>query len=601
MSSVPESLTRVRRLGWLSMLESLLARFSPAERLLLYVFIIIMTASTFVMLGSINQSVSVSLPARGGSLTEGAVGPARFINPLLTLSQPDEDLSALVYSGLMRTLPDGTMIPDLAQNYNVSSDGTTYTFTIRPTATFHDGTPVTAEDVIFTVKQAQNSAIKSPRKADWAGVAVSSPDTHTVVFTLSHTYAPFIGNTTLGILPKHLWQNVSEEEFPFSPLNTHPIGSGPYKVGRLVTDSTGGATRYELTSFDAFALGAPYITTITFLFYPDTTTMRKAFEAHTLDTIAGVSPGDLSLITRTDSHVVSSVLPRVFGVFFNQGHNSALTDPSVRKALNDAVDKTAIVNSVLGGHGVVLDGPIPTRLLDESVPSDVKSLESTGDAAPHATTTTILEKAIASYAQNARTTLENGGWVFNTGSGLWEKNRRQLSITLATADEPELVKTANLVADSWKAAGIKSIVRIYPISELNTNVIRPRDYDAILFGEVVGPALDLYAFWHSSQRNNPGLNLAMYANETTDTLLSTARATTDKNLRNQLYKQFATDIRNDQPAIFLYSPDFLYIVPESIKGVTLGALTSPADRYSTVYEWYTQTQRVWSIFADSAR
>ena len=321
------------------------------------------------MLTSIDRAASVDIPARGGSLTEGEVGPARFINPILTVSQPDQDLTELVYSGLTRQLPDGSYVPDLASKYTVSTDGTIYTFTIRSNAKFQDGTPVTAEDVLFTIAATQDPNLKSPQAANWIGVTVSSPDAHTVVFTLPHAYAPFIDNTTLGILPKHLWQNVSDEEYPFNPLNTRPIGSGPYKVSSVSTDSTGSATRYDLVPFGGYTLGAPYLSKITFIFYPDDQSMEKAFNSGEIDAMAGVSPSDLSSLTRTDTSIVKTPLPRVFGVFFNQGHNVVLADASVRAALNAAVDKQAIVTTVLGGYGVTLDGPIPPGVLGDESPA----------------------------------------------------------------------------------------------------------------------------------------------------------------------------------------------------------------------------------------
>src|SRR3990167_1323194 len=224
-------------------LEGMLRALSPSERLVLYGFSILLAASALALLAGLNSSVSVTVPAPGGELIEGQVGSARFINPILTISQADEDISKLVYSGLMRSLPDG-IIPDLAQSYEISEDGTTYTFTLREGATFHDGTPVTADDVLFTVAAAQNPDIKSPRRADWDGVQVSSPDARTVVFKLAHAYAPFIENAALGILPKHVWKDVPAAEFPFSPANTRPIGSGPFRIETVSTDATGSAARY---------------------------------------------------------------------------------------------------------------------------------------------------------------------------------------------------------------------------------------------------------------------------------------------------------------------------------------------------------------------
>jgi peptide/nickel transport system substrate-binding protein len=264
--SLRERLARHREVPHFSRFESLLRTFSPGERMVLYIFIALLAVSALAQLARANALVSTNMPVQGGSFTEGVVGSVRFINPLLALSGPDKDLSTLVYSGLMRATPDGSHIPDLAKAYEISQDGTVYTFFLRPDLSFHDGTPLTSADVLFTIQRAQNPDIKSSRRADWEGVSVSAPDPQTVVFTLPHAYAPFLENTTLGILPKHIWESVPADEFPFHPRNTDPIGSGPYKVAKVVTTPTGSAARYELSAFSKFALEKTYLQKITFLF-----------------------------------------------------------------------------------------------------------------------------------------------------------------------------------------------------------------------------------------------------------------------------------------------------------------------------------------------
>lgn len=592
LDSYSDKLIKPRTIPRLSFLEDVLRAFSPGERFVLYVLTVLLGASALSLLVGLNAAVSVSVPAQGGTLTEGEVGSARFINPILTLSQPDEDITELVYSGLTRVSPDGTILPDLATNYDISSDGTTYTFALRKDATFHDGTSVTAADVVFTVEAAQNPEIKSPRRADWEGVRVSSPDPHTVVFKLPHAYAPFIENTTLGILPKHVWQNVTAEEFPFSPANTHPVGSGPYTITSVTTDNTGSATRYDLAPFTHYALGKSYLKRITFIFYPNQDKMIEAFEAHTIDAMAGVSPTDLENLKRQDFNIARVPLPRVFGVFFNQSHAPVLADPAVRAALLAAVDKEKILATVLSGYGTTLEGPIPPGVSGKIIPATPVSFAHA--AVPMSTSTTPN----TARAEEARAILKKGGWTFSTSTASWTKKKQVLSLSLSTADEPELVATAHAVAAYWRAAGIKVSVQIYSLSELNTNVIRPRAYDAVLFGEVVGRTADLFAFWHSSQRNDPGLNLALYANSRVDSILAQARATTEKKQREKFYGQFTDAIAKDDPAIFLYAPEFIYIVPQSLQGVELSALTTPSERYLNVYQWYTDVERVWSIFTN---
>jgi len=581
-------LTKPRRMWRLSAIEEKLRTFSPGERLVLYILTALLALSTLGLLAAASASISVTVPSAGGSFTEGEVGPARFINPILTLSQPDEDLTQLVYSGLVRALPDGSIAPDLASSYQISPDGTTYTFTLRQGATFHDGTALTASDILFTVQKAQDPEIKSPRRADWEGVVASSPDPYTVVFKLPHPYAPFIENATLGILPKHLWQNISAEEFPFTPLNTHPVGSGPYRVTGQSTDSTGAPVRYELAPFQKSALGPAFIKRIVFLFYPDERALVAAYNAGKIDSFAGVSPSQLGSLERAGTMIVRAPLPRTFGVFFNQSKNAVLADASVRAALNAAVDKDTIVDSVLGGYGVPLEGPIPPGILGAARAATPVALPRTAASSTPA----------SGNAEKARAILAAGGWTWNASTNTWTKKKQTLQFSLATADESELAATAQAVSAQWRAAGIGVDVHVYPLSELNTNIIRPRAYEAVLFGEVVGRTADLFAFWHSSQRNDPGLNLALYANSKVDALLSSARATTDEKNREKLYAQFATAIEKDQPAVFLYAPEFIYVVRGRLQGIEIGSLTSAAERFLNVYQWYTDTERVWSIFTN---
>lgn len=581
-----DSLVRTHSVSRFSKLEQMTRALSPFERLVLYILTATLGASAFALLAGANNAVSVRVPSHGGVLVEGQLGPARFINPLIPMSQADSDLVALVYSGLTRAMPDGRIVPDLASSYEISPDGTTYTFTLRDNAIFHDGTRVTSADVLFTIQKAQNPDIKSVHRADWEGVSVSTPDERTVVFKLPRAYAPFIQNTAMGILPSHLWRDVTAEEFPFSPLNINPVGSGSFKVAKVETSPTGSATRYDLEAFADFTLGGPYLRRISFVFYPNEGALIRGFNRGEVDSMAGISPDELDSLERKDVLIRTVPLPRVFGVFLNQGRNATLADAAVRNALDAAVVKQRVVDGVLRGYGVAVESPVPPHVLSWS---DASSSQPVSAA--------VSEVYTDDSIGNARGFLERGGWKWSEESGSWTKGTQTLAFTLSTADSPELVATVNAVADAWRRLGAQVQVQLYPISELNTNVIRPREYDAILFGEVVGRELDLFAFWHSSQRNDPGLNLALYANSRADALLSEARTTTDAKKRTELYQEFAGIVQKDVPAIFLYSPEFVYAVPHDLSGVELGILTTPSERFLTAHTWYTDTENVWSIFA----
>ena len=559
--------------------DQTLASFTATGRALFLFFAGVCLVSTVALVYLLESSIVVAAPARGGSLSEGLVGSPRFINPVLAVSDADRDLSALVYSGLLRATPAGDYAPDLAERYEISPDGITYTFYLRANATFHDGTPVTADDIVFTVQKAQDPSLKSPQRANWDGVNVAAIDEHTVRFTLKSPYAPFIENMALGILPKHLWQDVSDEEFPFSDLNTSPVGSGPYKVKSISRSQGGIPSSYTLQSFANYTLGEPYLTTIVLRFYQSEQALGDAIQGGDVEAASGLSPANIE--PNKNAIIKTAALNRVFGVFFNQNQSEVLRDHAVRAALNSAIDRQDLVRSVLGGYGTPLTGPLPPSAAPIEYP----------------TAGTEGNPAIAAQQQllKAGWQIQNNVLVKTTGKGNSAKTVT-LAFSLATANVPELRAAADYLKREWGRMGAQVTVQVYEQGDLSQNVIRPRKYDALLFGEVVGRELDLFAFWDSSQRNDPGLNIALYANATADSALETMRQTQDENQRAIAYKAFVNELNKDIPAVFLYAPDFVYTVPNDLAGLDLGFIETPSDRYLSVAQWHRDEDYVWPVF-----
>jgi peptide/nickel transport system substrate-binding protein len=564
---------------YVSKIDTTLKNVSVVDKIILYTLAALFAATTLYTVSFVAKEATVLIPADGGALREGIVGTPRFINPLLALTDADRDLVMLTYSGLMRAQPNGTLVPDLAENYLISDDGKTYTFTIREDARFHDRKPVTADDIVFTVHMAQNSALKSIKRADWEGVEVKKVSDYIVKFNLDRPYAPFLENTTLGILPKHLWADIGAQEFSFTNLNIHPVGSGPYIVKNIKYNSSGIPTAYTLKSFNAYAIQKPYIGKIELSFYPDDQTLVKAWNEHAVDALSGVS-ASLLIDTTRDARLLRIAFPRIFAVFFNQNHAKIFADDDIRDAVNLAIDKQQIINLVLGGYATEIDNPIPPQ----SVASTILP-------------TSLSEEEMAERQQRARTLIGNAGWEFNEEENIWQNDDEEtLHFSLATANTEELKQAAHVIATQLAAIGIPIAVNTYDTSELNQNIIRTREYDALLFGEVVGRTFDLFAFWHSSQREDLGLNIAMYASAKVDKLLEQARKTHDPQERRELHEEIADTITEDTPAVFLYAPDFIYIIPEYIKGTNQNMIATPSERFSNVYEWYIETERVWHFF-----
>jgi peptide/nickel transport system substrate-binding protein len=520
-----------------------------------------MTLGAIFALGELRDQIVEVVPTHGGTLTEGVVGSPRFVNPLLALSDADRDLVELTFAGLMSVDADGKLVPELAQSYTLSEDGRDYTFTIRDDAFFHDGEPVTAADVAFTVSKVQDPLIKSPKLANWLGVQTDIVDTKTISFRLNEPYAPFLENAMLGILPKHIWNEVPSEEFPFSQFVVEPIGAGPYRVVNVSRDSSGILKEYKLRSFGSYVFGKPYINSITLKFYGNETALQKALARNDIESAHSLIPEKGS----GSGKVLRGNYLRVFGVFLNQNENEVLADIVVRKALSTSLDRQAIIDEVLSGYGTPLSSPLP------------------GSTAV----------SLADPVAEAVDVLERNGWEFDLESRVWENDGSTIRITLRTSNVPELAQTAQIVKRSFEAIGVPTSLELYDSGELSQGIIRPRNYQGLLFGMVLGRVPDLYAFWHSSQRNDPGLNVALYANVSVDDALEQLRETHDEEERENLLATFVEEVEADIPAVFTHAPEMTYIIPHNLDGVSLPPLTTASDRFSNVHIWYKETEKVW--------
>lgn len=562
-------------------IEQTFRSFSPAEKAVCILFIALVVASSAGLLLKINGLFLVERPAFGGSLTEGVVGTPRFVNPLLALSDSDRDLTMLIYSGLLKATAEGVLVPDLALRYELSPDGLSYTFYLRPDVRFHDNTPVTADDVVFTIQKAQDPGLKSPRRANWEGVTAQKLDARTVRLTLKQPYAPFLENATLGILPKRLWENEDAERFPFSPHNTEAIGSGPFSITRINRTSTGLPSSFELNAFKNYALGSPYLARLTVRFYQNEDELIAAEARGEVESMDGLTPTAAAKLVQKGVSLVRTPLPRIFSVFFNQSQAPIFAEKEVRQALTLATDKDALVEAVLQGFAVPIDGPVPPLLFPDTGAQPFKE---------------TLDARIAA----ANTLLDKANWKVNKETGIREKKKGKsiirLAFSLATSEVPELKTSAEMLAQMWRAVGAETKVEIFEAGDLNQNVIRPRKFDALLFGEIVGRDRDLFAFWHSSQRNDPGLNVSGYANAKVDKWLDEARKTTDEAKRASDYGSAIAAIESDAPAVFLYSPEFMYLLPAKMKGFVGGSVAIPSERFLEVHRWYTKTKNEWNFF-----
>ncbi len=565
---------------------SVIDRFSATEKVVFTFLLLVAIVTTLLMTWKVNGSFLVPIPAHGGSLAEGVVGLPRSINPVLAFTDVDRDLSTLIYSSLMR-YDRGKLTEDLAQKYSVSEDGLVYTFTLKDNVRFHDGTPLTTDDIEFTIQKIQDATLKSPRRADWANVTIKKISPIEIQFILKQPYSPFLTNTTIGILPKHIWKNVDADQFIFSLYNIEPIGSGPYKLDSIKRDSGGIPQYYNLVPFNRYYNGEAYISLLTIHFYPNEKTAIEAYNAGIIESLAGISPHEAEIIASTTpkAKILNTPLPRIFGIFFNQNNAPVLANKEVRQALNLSLDKDKFIKEVLLGFGISIDSPLPLGTIQ-------------------ATSTITATGTSLSNKEFAKAILAKAGWVINSDGILEKKDKKStqvLEFSIATADSPDLKLAAEIAKSQWESIGARINIKVFEYGDLSQNIIKTRKYDALLFGEFIGKDLDLYAFWHSSQRNAPGLNVAMYVNSKTDKLLEDARTTIDSNLKENIYQSFNKIIQDEMPAVFLYSPEYIYIVPSKLSGLQFGPITTPSDRWYKVEKWYIATDNVWQIFVSDKK
>lgn len=562
-----ESIAILRKLNWLSLFQALRLR----DRLLVSFFIVIGIGALLFWFGALYMASTVPVPERGGEYTEGIAAQPRYINPILSqTSGADADLAQLVYSGLFGYDTSGALMKRLVTDYSVSEDGKLYTVTLRSGAKWHDGEEVTADDVLFTVQAIQNPAYKSPLRASWLSVDAASIDRYTVTFTLKKSYFGFLENLTLGILPKHIWENIAPENFLLADYNLAPIGSGPYSFFDSKQDSSGNMLSYELRAFADYFDGAPYISKVIFHFYPDEAALIDAYNRKEVLGINAVTPDNLSkLEVRKSTRVYEISIPRIFAVFFNKTKSVALAYDEVREALTYATDRDAIIRDVLAGKGIPAHTAFLPFMSGYAVDLSVPGFD---------------------LAQ-ANTLLDEKGWKRGE-DGIRAKDGAVLEIELTVPDWPELARTADIIRTQWGEAGARVTVKVLGAADLQQNAIRPREYQALLFGEAAMIDSDPYSFWHSSQKNDPGLNLALFDDKNADDILATLREELNPDRQREKYRAFQEILLKENPAVFLYSPSYLYIVNGAVKGIDVKSIDAAAFRLSNIKDWYIDTKRV---------
>ncbi len=628
------------------------------EKILFSFFSLLFVLGIILFIISFYLAHTEIVPAHWGIIKEGVVGQPRFINPIYAdTNDPDRDLVELIFSGLMKYDAQGKIVLDAAKSYEVLEKGKVYEVELKKNIYFHDNTPLTADDVIFTIKTIQNPSFKSPLLKRWLGVEVEKISDYKVRFVLQNPYPEFLENLTVKILPAHIWRNISPENFPLAIYNLKPIGSGPFKFESLQQDSSGLINSITLSVFKNYFAEKPFIQKITFFFFKNQQSLISAANSGLIDSFL--------LPLTVQNHFSNLKLytfksPRYFALFINLGKNKTLDKPEIRTALNYIIDRKKIIGEVFDKKGLEEISPFLPEIFSIQKPEistpnleKAKTLLKNNDFQLIDGKWVKAEKEVKMKFTKDLTVGSEGKEVENlqeclakfpeiypegevTGyfgkktkaavirlqekyfeeilkpSGLTQGNGRvgpatreklneicvvspaqniPFKINIITGDETVLTALGNAVKSQLEKFGIETTLEILPLNKLKQDIIQKRNYDVLLFGQVLGLLPDPFAFWHSSQREYPGLNFSNYKNKNLDKLLEKIRVESDINKKKELISEAQEIFLEDMPAIILGSPDFIYYASPKIKGIEEGIIITPSQRFNQISRWYIKSKR----------
>jgi peptide/nickel transport system substrate-binding protein len=527
---------------------------------------------------------TATVETRGGTYVEGLIGYPQHINPLFCdLNEVDRDLCELVFEGLTRVDEHNRIAPLLAERWDVSADGLVYTFHLRSTVHWQDGEPLTADDVLYTVSVLQSPDFPGqPSLGElWRSVDAKKLDPYTVRFTLLEAYAPFLDYTTIGLLPKHILEDVPVAELAQDDFNYLPLGSGLFQVTELTTEhvvlkANRYHRRWEQTQLDR----------LEFRFYLGYEELLAAYEAGEIMGISHVQAQDIDRVRANPNLQLLSARLSGYSLIFVNLNNPAtpfFQDRRVRQALMYALDRQALVDRVLGGQGLVIHSPIMPQ--SWAYKADVKQYEhSPAQAAA------LLEQAGWEYARPGDLPLSEGT---QQGEAVRVKKGVPLEFTLLTNDLPDRVALAHAVAAQWQAVGARVDVLVVSMADLAQQHLLPRDYDAALLQwQAAPPDPDPYPVWHSTQIEGTGQNYAGFVNRDADEAIEVARLMTDRSERTKLYYQFQDIFAEEVPAFLLYQAVYTFCVDERVRDVQIAPMHDPSGRFASISDWAVATREV---------
>lgn len=519
-------------------------------------------------------------PTEGGAYAEALIGSLQRLNPVLDFyNSVDRDVDRLIFSRLITFDDRGNPVADLADSWGISKDGTIYNFAIKEGILWHDGKPLTSEDVVFTIDllRSDSPVIPTDLRDFWKSIEVTAVSPTQLQFKLPEPFSPFLDYLSFGVLPKHLLEGVSFDDLVDSPFNLDPVGSGPFKFDRLIVED-GKITGLVLAVNDDYYGSKPFIQQMVFRYFVDSAGALDAYRNGNVQGIAGVSQDVLpEVLAESGLSIYTGRLPELSMVIFNlkSTDKTFLGDAAIRKALYTGLNRQWMVDRLLGGQAILADGPIfpGTWAYNESIPR------------------------VEFDAAKAQDMLKEAGYVISAEDAtVRAKDGLQLTFTLIYPDTPQHTQIAQAIQKDWESIQVRVELEAVPYDVLLNERLANRDFQAALVDMNLArsPDPDPYPFWDQVQANG-GQNYSQWDNKMASDYLETARVTLDITERARLYRNFQAIFTDELPALPLYYPVYNYAVDSQVQGIRMGPLFDSADRFASVTDWFLQARRATEI------
>ncbi|NOZ83523.1 MAG: peptide-binding protein [Epsilonproteobacteria bacterium] len=494
-----------------------------------------------------------SVSSYASTLVQRSIGDASRINPIFATDSASGEISGWIFNGLLKYNANLKLTGDLAKKYLVSKDGKTVTFILRKGIKWQDGVEFTSADPLFTYRALKNPEVATPYSTDFMLIDKAEA-IGKYIFRVHYktVFVPALASWTMGILPYHLLKghNLATDRF-----NRHPIGTGPYKLTKWKSGQS-----ILLTKNNNYFRGAPRIDHLLYKIIPDSATAFLQLETGKIDAM-GLSPIQLKRqITEKIKENYKIYINPSFGYTY-LGLNlrrKLFQNKKVRKALNYAINKKQIIDTILFGEGTVSNGIYPPTswVYDSSVRASKYNLP------------------------KAERLLKETGYIYKDGKLI--KDGKQFSFTVVTNQgNNERKYAALLIQSDLKKIGIKMNIRILEWQAF-LNLVNSRNFDAVLLGWQLSPDPDQFSIWDSSQDKPGGFNFVGYHNKTVDKLLERGRKTMDRKQRKIIYQKINKIIFNDKPYLFLYSPYSIVVIQKRFKGIK----KEKAGIFYHLVDWY---------------